>query len=84
MESSEAESTTGGRVRKKSQKLLEMEDFAHALGEFHDQGGAKWIVIRRPLWGHNDTPFGWPTPGWPIGRQGVGCPQGVIGGFSYY
>jgi DNA polymerase III delta prime subunit len=25
-------------------------------GEFHDQGDAKWIVIRRSLWGHNDTP----------------------------
>jgi hypothetical protein len=27
-------------------------------GKFHDQGDAKWIVIRRPLKGHNDTPFG--------------------------
>jgi hypothetical protein len=24
-------------------------------GEFHDQGDAKWIVIRGQLWGHNDT-----------------------------
>jgi hypothetical protein len=31
-------------------------------GEFHDQGDAKWIVIRGPSRGHNDTPFGWPTP----------------------
>jgi hypothetical protein len=53
-------------------------------GEFHDQGGAKWTVIRRPLRGHNDTPFGRPIPGWPIGRLGVGRPQGVIGFFSYY
>jgi hypothetical protein len=29
-------------------------------------------------------PFGWPTPGRPIGRPGVGCPQGVFGVFSYY
>jgi hypothetical protein len=27
-------------------------------GILHDQGDAKWIVIRRHLWGHNDTPFG--------------------------
>jgi hypothetical protein len=31
------------------------------LGEFHDPGDAKRIVIRRQLWGHNDTPFGQPT-----------------------
>jgi hypothetical protein len=53
-------------------------------GEFHDQGDAKWIVIRRPLTGHIDTPFGRPTPGQPIGRPGVGRPQGVFGGLSYY
>jgi hypothetical protein len=29
-----------------------------ASGEFHDQGDAKWIVIRTSLWGHNDTPCG--------------------------
>jgi hypothetical protein len=44
------------------------------LGEFHDQGDAKWIVIRVPLKGHNDTPCGWPTPSWPIGRLRVGHP----------
>jgi hypothetical protein len=47
-----------------------------ACGEFHDQADAKWIVIRGQLRGHNDMPFGWPTPG--------GRPQGVFGGFSYY
>jgi hypothetical protein len=31
--------------------------------------------------GHNDTPFGQPTPGQPIGRPVVGRPQGVIGVF---
>jgi hypothetical protein len=44
---------------------------AHAFqttGEFHDQGDAKWIVIRRQLSGHNDFSFGRPTSGWPIGR----------------
>jgi hypothetical protein len=35
------------------------------LGEFHDQGDAKWIVIRRQLRGHNDTPCGQPAPGRP-------------------
>jgi hypothetical protein len=29
-----------------------------AQGKFHDQGDAEWIVIRRSLWGHNDTPCG--------------------------
>ena len=46
-------------------------------GGCHDQADAKWIVIRGPLRGHNDTPFGWPTPGWPIGQPGVGQPKGV-------
>jgi hypothetical protein len=49
-----------------------------AKGEFHDQGDAKWIVIRGRLIVHNDTPFGWPTPGRPIGRPGVGCQKGVF------
>jgi hypothetical protein len=31
-------------------------------GEFHDQGDAKWIVIKGQLWGHNDMTFGQPTP----------------------
>jgi hypothetical protein len=31
-------------------------------GKFHDQGDAKWIVIREQLRGHNNTPFGRPTP----------------------
>jgi hypothetical protein len=52
-------------------------------GKFNDQGDAEWIVIRGQLWDHNDTPFGWPTPGWPIGLPGVGRPQGVFGGLSY-
>jgi hypothetical protein len=51
-------------------------------GEFHDQGDAKWIVIRLLLLGHNDTPFGWPTPGRPIGCPGSGRPQGLIGVFQ--
>jgi hypothetical protein len=37
-----------------------------------------------PLRGHNDTPFGRPTPGHPIGRPGVSHPSGVFGVFSYY
>jgi hypothetical protein len=44
-------------------------------GEFHDQADAKWIVIRGQLRDRNDM---------PIGRPGVGHPQGVFGGFSYY
>jgi hypothetical protein len=38
----------------------------------------------RLLRGHNDKPFGWPTPGRPIGRPGAGHPQVVFGVFSYY
>jgi hypothetical protein len=53
-------------------------------GEFCDQGDAKRIVIRGPFSGHNDTPFGRPTPCRPISRPGVGCPQGVFGGLSCY
>jgi hypothetical protein len=52
---------------------LELGADPRALGEFCDQGEAKWIVIRGQLWGLNDTPFGRPTPrpacrlpgGWP-------------------
>jgi hypothetical protein len=54
------------------------------IGKFHDQGDAKWIVIRGQLKCHNDTPFGRPTPGRPIGRLVVGRPQCVFGGLSYY
>jgi hypothetical protein len=38
-------------------------------GKFHDQGDARWIVIRGQVRGHNDTPLGRPNPGCPIGRQ---------------
>jgi hypothetical protein len=60
------------------------EDVLVSLGEFHDQGDAKWKVIRQPLRGHNDTPFRRPTPGRPISRPAYGCPQGVFGGLMYY
>jgi hypothetical protein len=64
---------------------LEEKETAQAVaGDFHDQGDAKWIVIRKSLWGHNDTPCGRPSPGRPIRRPGSVCPQGVMGGFSYY
>jgi hypothetical protein len=42
------------------------------IRKFRDQGDAKWILIRRSLWGHNDTPGGRPAPGRPIGRPGPG------------
>jgi hypothetical protein len=47
-------------------------------GEFRDQGDANWILIRGQLRGHNDRPFGRPTPGQPIGRAGVGSLKGVF------
>ena len=52
-------------------------------GKFHDQAYTKWIVIRGQLWGHNDTPFGWPTPGGRNSCSVVGRPLGVFGGLSY-
>jgi hypothetical protein len=54
------------------------------VGEFHDQGDTKWIVIRGQLRGHNDASFGRPITGRPIGRQVVGCLQGVFGSISCY
>jgi hypothetical protein len=39
---------------------------------------SEWILIRRRLWGHNDTLFGRPTPGWSISPPGVGHPQGIF------
>jgi hypothetical protein len=50
-------------------------------GGCHDQADAEWIVIRRPLKGHNDMPYGRPTTGRPIGRPGVGYPQSIFGAF---
>jgi hypothetical protein len=43
-------------------------------GECHDEADAGWIVIRRLLRGHNDTPFGRPSPDRPIGHPGVSRP----------
>jgi hypothetical protein len=37
--------------------------------EFHDHGDAKWIVIRRSLWGHNDTPYRPARVRLPAGRK---------------
>jgi hypothetical protein len=47
-------------------------------GKFHDQRDAKWIVIKGELRGHNDTPFGRPTPSRHISRPGVGCLLGYL------
>jgi hypothetical protein len=47
-------------------------------GEFHDQGDAKWIVIRMSLWGRNDTPCVRPALGRHIGRPGSGCRKGGL------
>jgi hypothetical protein len=55
-----------------------------AAGDFHHQADAEWIVIGGLLRGHNDKPCGRPTPGWAIGRPGVGHPYGVFGVFINY
>jgi hypothetical protein len=56
----------------------------YVSGELHNQGDAKWIVIKGQLQGHNNMPFGQATPGQPIGRPAVGRSQGVFSGLSYY
>jgi hypothetical protein len=72
---------------KKKDSLLSMETLK---GEFHDQGYARWIVIRRSLRGHNDTPCGQPAGCSPRAAdksarsRPVGRPQGIIGVFCYY
>jgi hypothetical protein len=43
----------------------------------HDQANAEWIVIRRLLRGHNDTPFGCPAI-WPFGHLAI-WPFGHLG-----
>jgi hypothetical protein len=58
--------------------------FGAMKGKFHDQGDAKWIVIKGQSRGHNNMPFGQPTPGWLIGRPGVGHPSGIFGVFNCY
>jgi hypothetical protein len=47
-------------------------------------GDARWIVIRGQLRGHNDTPFGRPTPAGLSAAREVGRPLGVFGGLGYY
>jgi hypothetical protein len=65
-----------------TQNRGEMGLFWLVYGDVHDQGDAKWIVIRTSLWGHNNTPCGRPDPGRPgPGRPGSDRPQGGIGVF---
>jgi hypothetical protein len=46
--------------------------------ESEGRRGWEW-VIRRRLWGHNNMPFGQPTPGRNIGCPGSDRPKGVFG-----
>jgi hypothetical protein len=72
--------------------LMQLEDSLPDIddedskGGCHDQAVAEWIVIRRLLLlrGHNDISLRRPSPGWPIGRPGVGHPWGIFGVFSNY
>jgi hypothetical protein len=52
-------------VATKEEELQRMEA---SIQVGYDQADAEWIVIRRPLWGDNDTAFG--QADWPSG----GCP----------
>jgi hypothetical protein len=47
-------------------------------GKIHDQGDAKWIIIKGQLRGHNNA-----NPA-NIARPVVGRPQVVFGGLSFY
>jgi hypothetical protein len=62
----------------------EKDEKKKIIGEFRDQGDAKWITIMGQLRGYNDTTCGRPDIGRPVGRPGVGRPQGIFGGLSYY
>jgi hypothetical protein len=46
--------------------------------DFHDQGDAKWIVIRGHQKGHKDTPFGRPTPAGPSDTWGSATLQAYL------
>jgi hypothetical protein len=67
-------SRVGGEAGQASRQL--------AAGGYHDQGDAEWIVTRGQLRGHNDMPFGRPTPGQPVGRPRADPPFRSV--FSHY
>jgi hypothetical protein len=52
--------------------------------KLHDKRGAKWIVITGQFRGHNDMPFGRPTPGRLVGRPGLAALQAYLVFFKYY
>jgi hypothetical protein len=63
---------------------VEVKVGTHRCGA-HDQADAEWIVIRRPLWDHNDTPFGRPVPGRPSrAGRGLAALRAYFVCFSYY
>jgi hypothetical protein len=46
-------------VEERQQRLVQVPlGGGEAVGGSHDEADAEWILIRRPLWGHNDTPAG--------------------------
>jgi hypothetical protein len=52
------------------ERIVREADFSHnpflnhfnITGGCHNEADTEWIIIRRPLRGHNETPFGRPTP----------------------
>jgi hypothetical protein len=70
--------------QRRVEELPQVIDHQETVDGCHDQADAEWIVIRGPVRGHDDTPFGQPTPGQPIGHAEVGPIQGVFGVLSYY
>jgi hypothetical protein len=55
-----------------------------AQGEFHDEGEAKWIVIRGQLIGHINTPCGRPTLAGLSAAWGLAARSGYLVVLSYY
>jgi hypothetical protein len=90
LENEMKEVNTNAEALKKN--FLELTELKHILrktqqffeGECHGQTDAKWIVMKESLRDLNDTPFRRPIPSRPVGRPGVGHPQGVIGVFGYH
>jgi hypothetical protein len=54
------------------------------LGEFHDQGDARWIVIRGQLRGYNDTPSGGQPPADLSATRGLAALRVYLVFFDYY
>jgi hypothetical protein len=55
----------------KKESFRNVREIVSVSGNILDQGGAKWIVNRGLLRGHNDTPCRRPTPDRPAAARGL-------------